>query len=137
MSIEKIRLAFVQATSAKKYRAALRLAQRLRGRDQMVILDALFTAADRLKVQRSTGEPLGMEQRLDGSVMVTWETQTRHPSGCITRTAHSAALEPAKHGPGWVTKGAEVPEGIVEAVTAAAMADQLRAPKKKRRIYVR
>src|SRR5262245_51493865 len=81
MLIEKARTAFIEATTAKKYKAALRLATRLRGKDQLVILDALFAAAKRLKVDKVTGDPLGMVQQLDGSVVVTWATTTKLPDG--------------------------------------------------------
>lgn len=136
--IERTLKAFIGATTARKYKAALRLAGRLRGKDQLVILDALFAAADRLKVERTTGEPLGMRQQMDGSVMVTWATSTRRPDGTMVRTTSTAVLEPEAQGPGWKSRQ-EIPEEIVEAVTAVAMADELKAPAKKtgKRIYVR
>jgi hypothetical protein len=136
---EKTKEAFLSATSAKKYKDALREARRLKGKDQLVVLDALFAAADRLGVRRSTGEPLGMTQQIDGSVTVTWETKTCRPDGSTARVVSTAVLEPTDFGAGWKSRTKDVPEEIVEAVTAAAMADELVAPlaKKRRRIYVR
>ncbi len=134
--VDRVKRAFLEATSAKKYKLALRAAYRLRGEDQEPILDALFEAAKRLKVERQTGEPLGMRQQLDGSVTVVWATVTKRPDGSQVRTVSSAALEPADSGPGWRAR-AFVPDDVVEAVNAAAMSEQLVAPKKKRRIYVR
>lgn len=139
MLVKKTREKFLEATTAKKYKAALRAALKLKGKDQLLILDALFAAADRLKVERTTGEPLGMRQQLDGSVIVTWATATRRPDGSEVKVTSTAVLEPAEEGPGW--KADEiVPDEVVEAVTAAAMADQLKAartPHRRRRIYVR
>lgn len=136
--IERTRKAFIGATTAKKFKAALRLAGRLRGKDQLVVLDALFAAADKLKVERTTGESLGMRQQMDGNVMVTWATSTRRPDGSMVRTTSTAVLEPVSEGPGWKSRQ-DVPEEIVEAVTAVAMADELKAPAKKsgKRIYIR
>ena len=138
MLIERARKAFIGATTAKKYKAALRLAGRLRGHDQLVILDSLFEAAKRLGVERTTGEPLGMRQQLDGSVIVTWSTTTKRPDGSEVKAVSTAQIEPADEGCGWVGTE-EVPDVVVDAVTAAAMNNELRAKsaKKGKRIYVK
>lgn len=135
--IDRTRKAFIGATTAKRYKAALRLACRLRGHDQLVILDALFEAAKRLGVERATGEPLGMTQQLDGSVTVTWATMTKRPDGSEVRCVSTAALEPAEEGTGWLCEE-DVPDEVVEAVTAAAMNNELVAmgTKKGKRIHV-
>jgi hypothetical protein len=134
---EETKQAFINATNAKKFKAALKLARRLKGKDQLVVLDELFAAADRLSLDRQSGEPLGMAQQLDGSVTVTWATRCKRPDGSSVRVISSAVLEPTDYGSGWRSKTKDVPEEVVEAVTAAAMADQLKAPKPKRRIVVR
>lgn len=129
----RVKKAFEEATTAKKFKAALVLARKLTGKDQLVILDSLFAAANRLGVERSTGEPLGMQQQIDGSVTVTWETATRRPDGSTCRVVSSAVLEPTDFGSGWRSRTKDVPEDVVAAVTAAALADELKAPSPKRR----
>lgn len=140
MSSTSVSQAFVEATDATKYKAALTRAKRLSGNSQLKVLDDMFTAAARLGVERSTGEPLGMQQQLDGSVTVTWEETTRRPDGTSVRTISSAVLEPTDFGNGWRSRTKDVPEAVVEAVTAAALNDELKVkaqPTKKRRVYVR
>ena len=140
MSTSDTKNAFENAKNARQYKAALAKARRLGGKKQLAVLDSMFAAADRLGVERSTGEPLGMQQQLDGSVTVTWEMKTRRPDGTEFRTVSSAVLEPCDSGAGWRSRTKDVPEEVVEAVTAAAMAEQLK-PKalaaKRRRVYVR
>lgn len=138
--VKSAKNAFGAATTASKFRKALKLARALKGKDQLEVLDALFEAAGRLGVDRQTGEPLGMQQQLDGSVTVTWSTRTRRPDGSEFKVVSSAVLEPTDFGSGWKSRTKDVPEEVLEAVTAAALADELVAPegaKKKRRIYVR
>lgn len=140
MRIEEVKKAFSTCDDAKKYRSALKRARRLSGNSQLKVLDDMFAAADRLKLQRGTGEPLGMEQLVDGSVTVTWQEVTNRPDGSSVRTISSAILEPTDFGNGWRSRTKDVPEEVVEAVTAAAMNDELKPSalaKKKRRVYVR
>lgn len=120
--IEKVKIAFITATNQGNYRKALRLAQALKGADQLKVLDALFDAAKRLRLDRQSGEPLleGTQQNLDGTIAITWSQRTRRPDGSETRTVSCAQLEPAKRGPGWVANE-EIPDAIVDAVTRAAM----------------
>ncbi len=134
---QEVTNAFQQATNVKQYKAALAQARKLGGQKQLAVLDEMFAAADRLGLQRSTGEPLGMQQELDGSVTVTWQQVCRRPDGSEFRTVSSAVLEPCDSGAGWRSRTKDVPEEVVEAVTSAAMADELKVAKPRRRVYVR
>lgn len=120
--VDKVRNAFIHAATAKNYRAALRLAFRLRGQDQLKVLDALFAAAERLKVDRQTGGAIleSQRQELDGSISITWSQRTKRPDGSEARIVSSALLEPADRGPGWKAS-TEIPDEIVEAVTRASL----------------
>lgn len=138
MSKNSVSSAFQLATTTKEYKAALAKARRLGGEDQLTVLDDMFDAAKRLGVRRSTGEPLGMQQQLDGSVTVTWRTKVTHPDQSVTSIVESAVLEPNDYGSGWHSKGKDVPEEVVDAVTAAALANELKPlAGTKKRIYVR
>jgi hypothetical protein len=140
MSSSEVSKAFVEATSATKYKAALSRAKRLTGNSQLKVLDDMFSAAARLGVERSTGEPIGMQQQLDGSVTVTWQEVTKRPDGSSIVTASSAVLEPLDQGSGWKSRTKDVPDEVVQAVTSAAMNNELVAKplaKKPRRVYVR
>jgi hypothetical protein len=54
---ELVKARFQKATQHADYRKALRLAKQLKPEDQLVVLDALFEAAERLNVDRVTGVP--------------------------------------------------------------------------------
>jgi hypothetical protein len=135
--VESTKKSFEAAQDPAQFKKALVQARRLKGQQQLAVLDSLFDAAARLKVDRQSGEPLGMAQEIDGSVTVTWATKTKRPDGSSVRTVQSAVLEPTDYGSGWRSRTKDVPNEIVEAVTAAAMADELKAPCARRRVYVR
>lgn len=136
MTAADVEILFVDSTTRRDYLNALTAARKLKGKEQLLVLDALFDAADRLKLQRSTGQPVGMKQEISGDVLVTWETHCRRPDGSRFKMVESATLEPTDYGSGWRSRTKDVPEVVVEAVTAAAMADELKAAR-KRRILVR
>lgn len=131
--IEEVKKAFATATTVKKYKAALARARALRATGQHAVLDAMFAAADRLGVARSTGEPLGMQQELDGSVTVSWEQKITHVDGTVARVASSAVLQPNDYGKGWHSSTKDVPEEVMEAVESAALHEELKAHKRGRR----
>jgi hypothetical protein len=119
---EQVKSAFISAATRAQYIEALDLARQLGDRDQLHVLDALFDAANRLKLQRTTGEPIleGIAQQSTGCVVVSWTQKTLRVDGSEVRIAQCAMLEPAKDGPGWKATE-EIPESIVNAVTSAAM----------------
>lgn len=55
---EEVKARFAAAVTHQQYRRALRFAKRLDKHSQLVVLEALFEAADRLNVDRASGVAL-------------------------------------------------------------------------------
>lgn len=74
-AVELVNGLFGRAHDSKSYRKALSALKRLHAKDQLLCLDALFAAAERLGVERTTGYYLNRGEHLPrvvprGSVVV-------------------------------------------------------------------